>query len=703
MGLIDSHQIPEAQHFHRVLLEGVSIAILAESVEGIVLYCNASAARLLGYDAEDIIGQPLIRFLPDPVRSVQKNPLATQRFAHGPMQYQTVCAGRQSRPHKVMVTVLPMFNQSGELLGFSSQLQVLEASLIQQNTINELTRYKQNLAAIVESSDDAIISKTLEGIVTSWNKAAEKIFGYSADEMVGQPMLKIFPPDRMDEETHILSKLKSGEKVDHFQTIRLHKSGKQVHISVTVSPIYDAEGNIVGASKIAKDITEKLNTEKLVWRQANYDALTNLPNRRLLMDRLAMEISQAHRELHGLTIMFIDLDHFKEVNDSLGHNMGDELLQKVSQRIRECFRQSDMLARFGGDEFVAIMPCLDQRKDIDIVCSKVLKTLNDPFTLEDGNTVYASASIGVAVYPIDGASDQEMIKHADQAMYEAKRKGRNQAKYFIPAMQVSLDKHHQLGVDLRFALQNNEFFLNYQPIIDLNTHQVVKAEALIRWKHPVLGVLGPMEFIPIAEETGIIHAIGDWVFRTAIRQLKHWQQTFHLPLQLSINKSPLQFNMGHDVPQHWLAYMQEVGLSGESLIVEITESTMMTQQDSTQNKLLSFAQAGIQVAIDDFGTGYSSLAYLNRFDIDYIKIDKAFVHDMRKDGQSFHLCEALIVMAHKLGLKVVAEGVETHEQHALLSAMQCDFGQGFFYARPLSHDDFEQLLKAQSNPSLTAA
>lgn len=701
--MADSHQIAEVQHFHRILLEGVSLAILAESVEGIVLYCNASAARLLGYDAQDIIGQPLIRFLPDPVHRFQKNQLATQKVSHGPIHYQTVCAGRQSPTINVMVTVLPILKPGGELLGFSSQLQVLEASLIQQNTINELTRYKQNLAAIVESSDDAIISKTLEGIVTSWNKAAEKIFGYSADEMVGQPMLKIFPPDRMDEETHILSKLKSGEKVDHFQTIRLHKSGKQVHISVTVSPIYDAEGNIVGASKIAKDITEKLNTEKLVWRQANYDALTNLPNRRLLMDRLAMEISQAHRELHGLTIMFIDLDHFKEVNDSLGHNIGDELLQKVSQRIRECFRQSDMLARFGGDEFVAIMPCLDQRKDIDIVCSKVLKTLNDPFTLEDGNTVYASASIGVAVYPMDGASDQEMIKHADQAMYEAKRKGRNQTKYFIPAMQVSLDKHHQLGVDLRFALQNNEFFLNYQPIIDLNTHQVVKAEALIRWKHPVLGVLGPMEFIPIAEETGIIHAIGDWVFRTAIRQLKLWQQTFHLPLQLSINKSPLQFNMGHDVPQHWLAYMQEVGLSGESLIVEITESTMMTQQDSTQNKLLSFAQAGIQVAIDDFGTGYSSLAYLNRFDIDYIKIDKAFVQDMKKDGQSFHLCEALIVMAHKLGLKVVAEGVETQEQHALLSAMQCDFGQGFFYARPLSHDDFEHLLKAQSNPSLTAA
>ncbi len=699
--MADSQQKPVATSFFSALLDSVSQAIVAESVDGIILYCNPAAEAVLGYAAADMVGLPFSRILPDPELNTQKILLAKQGQGPLPNNYQTLCCSSHNPALDVMLTVTPMLSQDGILIGFSSEIQVVESAGARQHALNELTKYKQNLAAIVESSDDAIISKTLEGIVTSWNKAAEKIFGYTAEEMVGQPMLKIFPPDRTEEETHILSKLKSGEKVDHFQTIRLHKSGRQIHISVTVSPIYNAEGQIIGASKIAKDITEKLNTEKLVWRQANYDALTNLPNRRLLMDRLGMEVTKAHREMHGLTIMFIDLDHFKEVNDSLGHNIGDELLQKVSHRIRDCFRQSDMLARFGGDEFVALMPCLSQRKDIDTVCSKLLKVLSDPFMLEDANTVYVSASIGIAVYPMDGESDQELIKHADQAMYEAKRKGRNQAKYFIPAMQTSLDKHHQLGVDLRFALQNNEFFLSYQPIVDLSNDQIVKAEALIRWNHPMLGVLAPMEFIPIAEETGIIHSLGDWVFRTAVRQLKRWQEDFSLPLQLSINKSPVQFNMGNDVPQHWQSFLQEVGLSGEHLIVEITESTMMTLQESTQNKLLSFAEAGIQVAIDDFGTGYSSLAYLNKFDIDYIKIDKAFVQDMKKDCQSFHLCEALVVMAHKLGLKVVAEGVETQEQHLLLRGMQCDYGQGYYYSKPLTHEVFEQLLQSQCQASLS--
>lgn len=699
--MADSQQKPVATSFFSALLDSVSQAIVAESVDGIILYCNPAAEAVLGYAASDMVGLPFSRILPDPELNTQKILLVKQGQGQLPNNYQALCCSSQNPALDVMVTVTPMLSHDGILIGFSSEIQAVESAGARQQALNELTRYKQNLAAIVESSDDAIISKTLEGIVTSWNKAAEKIFGYTAEEMVGQPMLKIFPPDRVEEEMHILSKLKSGEKVDHFQTIRLHKSGRQIHISVTVSPIYNAEGEIVGASKIAKDVTEKLNTEKLVWRQANYDALTNLPNRRLLMDRLGMEVTKAHREMHGLTIMFIDLDHFKEVNDSLGHNIGDELLQKVSHRIRDCFRQSDMLARFGGDEFVALMPCLNQRKDIDTVCSKLLKVLSDPFMLEDANTVYVSASIGIAVYPMDGESDQELIKHADQAMYEAKRKGRNQAKYFIPAMQTSLDKHHQLGVDLRFALQNNEFFLSYQPIVDLSNDQIVKAEALIRWNHPMLGVLAPMEFIPIAEETGIIHSLGDWVFRTAVRQLKRWQEDFSLPLQLSINKSPVQFNMGSDVPQHWQSFLQEIGLSGEHLIVEITESTMMTLQESTQNKLLSFAEAGIQVAIDDFGTGYSSLAYLNKFDIDYIKIDKAFVQEMKKDCQSFHLCEALVVMAHKLGLKVVAEGVETQEQHLLLRGMQCDYGQGYYYSKPLTHEVFEQLLQSQCQASLS--
>jgi len=683
---------------YQSLLASLNQVIISEALDGLVSSWNAAAERMFGYSAEEMLGRHITRIFPDDKLNEQKSIIEKISSGERLLQLRTVRLDKDQRPLHVMVTISPILDVQGGIEGIASIVESLTDLIFKEKALNELTKYKNNLASIVESSDDAIISKTLEGVVTSWNKAAEHIFGYTAEEMIGKPMLTIFPPDRIDEETQILNKLKAGEKVDHFQTIRLHKSGKQVHLSVTISPIYDSEGNIVGASKIARDITEKLYVERLIWRQANYDALTNLPNRRLFMDRLQLEMNKAEREMHGLTVMFIDLDHFKEVNDSLGHDIGDELLLKVSTRIRDCFRQSDMVSRFGGDEFVALMPSLNQRADIDHVSAKLLKTLNAPFTLEDGNMVYVAASIGITVYPMDGRTDQELIKHADQAMYEAKRKGRNQARYFIPAMQTSLDKHHQLGVDLRFAIQNNEFVLHYQPIFNLTTNRIEKAEALIRWNHPLLGQLAPMEFIPIAEETDIIHPLGDWVFKTASRQLKQWIDRYQQPLQLSINKSPVQFNMGNDVPA-WQAFLQEIGLSGDHLIVEITESTMMAQSEVTQKKLLGFADAGIQVAIDDFGTGYSSLAYLNKFHIDYIKIDKAFVQDIKHDCNNLHLCEAIIVMAHKLGLKVVAEGVETEEQHRLLQSIHCDYGQGFYYSRPLTHEALEALL---ANSALVA-
>lgn len=679
------------------LLDKVNQPVLITDLQGLLVFCNRAAITLLSHGDINskgaLEGHAIAEFLPalTPANELLTTPPTSDTL----LRVKTACVTPSLTELTVWVSVQALLDSRRQVQGFAYLLEQAEALMSGQSAQQELSKYKQYLAAIVESSDDAIVSKTLDGIVTSWNKGAERIFGYTADEMVGQPLLKIFPPDRADEETHILSKLRAGEKVDHFQTIRLHKSGRQIHLSVTVSPIYNVTGQIIGASNIGRDITEKLHAEKMIWRQANYDTLTSLPNRRLLMDAIKIEVDKASREMHGLTIMFIDLDQFKEINDSLGHNVGDELLQLVSARIRECFRQSDMLARFGGDEFVALMPSLNQRRDIDQLSQKVLQSLQEPFTLYSGEIVYVSASIGIAVFPMDGENEQELIKHADQAMYEAKRKGRNQSKYFIPAMQTSLDKHHQLAVDLRFAMQNQEFFLLYQPIVDMQSSRIVKAEALVRWNHPSLGLLSPMEFIPIAEETGIIHLLGDWVFKTAVRQLLAWEQASGQPLQISINKSPVQFNFSHEESQDWYAFLRELGLSGERVIVEITESTMMNQLESTQRALLNFAAAGIQVAIDDFGTGYSSLAYLNKFDIDYLKIDKAFVHEMQKDNQSYHLCEALIVMAHKLGLKVVAEGVETPTQHALLQAMHCDFGQGYLYAKPLTAEAFAERLLAQ--------
>lgn len=687
--------LPTDQHY-QALLSALKQAIVSESLDGLVISWNESAESMFGYKSDEIVGHHINLIFSNHILPEKQTIIEKVVQTKAQLTFNTICLSKDKQQLSVLATFSPIISTTGKVIGIATLFENYEETNLKEKAVYELIKYKNNLAAIVESSEDAIISKTLDGIITTWNKAAELIFGYTADEIVGQPMLKLFPADRLDEEEQILSRLKVGQKVDHFQTIRLHKTGKPIHISVTVSPVFDIKGMIVGASAIARDITEKLHSESLIWRQANFDTLTDLPNRQFFMERLNNEISHAKHEHDGLTVMFIDLDHFKEVNDSLGHDVGDKLLQAVSKRIRSCFRHSDMLSRFGGDEFVALMPAMSNRADIDHMTAKLLEKLNATFTIDDGTDLYVGASIGISIYPVDGQTDQELIKHADQAMYEAKRKGRNQAKYFVPAMQATLDKHHQLGLDLRSALANNEFVLHYQPIVNLRNNAIEKAEVLIRWNHPLLGMLSPMEFIPIAEETNLILDIGDWVFKTASKQLKTWLDQFKIPLQLSINKSPVQFNTEHEL-ESWQAHLKEINLSGKSLIVEITESTMMTQSEVTQQKLLNFANAGIEVAIDDFGTGYSSLAYLNKFDIDYIKIDKIFVHEMSKDRQDFHLCEAMIVMAHKLGIKVVAEGVETEEQHQLLQSIHCDYGQGYYYSRPITHEAFEARLATHAS------
>ena len=441
------------------------------------------------------------------------------------------------------------------------------------------------------------------------------------------------------------------------------------------------------------DISERKQAEETIQRQANFDPLTQLPNRRLFLDRLEQEIIKSRRADASLALFLVDLDQFKEVNDTLGHDVGDTLLQEAAQRIRGCTRDVDTVARLGGDEFTVILTELSGRSHVEDIAQKIINKLAEPFHL--GNEVtYISASIGITLYPNDASDIDTLMKNADQAMYAAKKQGRNRFSHFTPLLQEAAQARLKLSKDLREAISDKQFTTHFQPIIDLATGHIHKAEALLRWQHPVRGQVNPMEFISLAEETGLINEIGDWVFKESARWAKDWSTQFGKDFRVSVNMSPVQFRMESRVnAEAWLSHFRELGFSGENLIVEITEGLLLNAHTDVIDKLFMFRDAGIQIAIDDFGTGYSSLSYLKQFPIDYLKIDRSFVRDLETDPNDMALSKAIIVMAHELGLRVVAEGVETEGQRNLLSAAGCDYAQGNLYAKPLPPAQFEAMLR----------
>ena len=438
--------------------------------------------------------------------------------------------------------------------------------------------------------------------------------------------------------------------------------------------------------------TEKRKSEEMIWEQAYFDVLTKLPNRRMIQDRISQQIKRCQSTKTMLAVLFIDLDYFKEVNDTLGHDAGDHLLKEAAHRIRNCIREVDTIGRFGGDEFIVLLGELEDINIIGRVANEIIEKLKEQFNL-GREIVFISASIGITVYPDDGDSVTTLLKNADQSMYTAKREGRARFCFYTPLMQDAANQRMQLINDLHHAIHENQFEVYYQPIVDLATGSVKKAEALLRWNHPKLGLISPANFIPVAEETGMIIQLGTWVFEQATQQLAHWHSSHRSDLQMSINKSPMQFKV--DANEHLMriqSQLDKLGLSGQSIVIEITEGLLMEAGNQISQQLNYFRDSGIQVALDDFGTGYSSLSYLQEFDIDYIKIDKSFVSKLAPNSNNLILCEAMIIMAHKLNLKVIAEGVETIEQRDLLDKAGCDYAQGYLFSKPVPSDEFSMLL-----------
>jgi diguanylate cyclase (GGDEF)-like protein/PAS domain S-box-containing protein len=548
------------------------------------------------------------------------------------------------------------------------------------------------LAALVyRNSSEAMIVTDADGMILDTNPAFSLLTGYSRDEALGRN--PNFLGSGIHSKTFYQDMWRAIQDTGHWrgEIWNRNKNGDLYIEELTINTIFNADNSAQRRVALFSDITQRKQSEENIWRQANFDPLTGLPNRSMFREQLKHEIKKAHRSGQMLAVFFLDLDRFKEVNDSQGHEMGDALLKEAARRLSACVRETDTAARLGGDEFTLILTDLGSIDSLERIAEDILKQMAEPFQLGEEQT-FISASIGITLYPQDAGDIEQLLKNADQAMYTSKRLGRSRYSFFTSAMQEQTLLRSKLINDLRTALAEQQFLVAYQPIVELASGAIHKAEALIRWQHPLRGFINPIDFIPVSEESGLINDIGEWIFAEACKQVAIWRRTHHASFQISVNKSPVQIkNRDKDHPA-WHLQLQKQGLPGQSIVVEITEGLLLDADPSTQEHLLSLRAAGIEVAIDDFGTGYSSLAYLKKFDIDYLKIDQSFTRELASGSDALVLCEAIIAMAHKLGLKVIAEGVETEQQRRLLLDCDCDYAQGYLFAHPMLAEDFDRFL-----------
>ncbi len=685
---------PSSSCLFEAIVNGHEDAILTITPQGMVSSWNPAAERLFGYPASEALGLPLDQLL---------RPLGGETFPAGEAESQTLSAQRLLRNrHGALLSVLltrspiddPRLGHAATLLTAHALHHTLPAGAAPPRA-RQVNVYE----SLVESSDDAIVTKTLSGIVTSWNPGAQRLFGYSAAEMIGESVTKLFPPERAQEEELILQRIAAGERVDHFETERLHKDGHRLHVSVTISPLRDAAGRVVGASKIARDIGERIRAAQTIWRQANQDALTELPNRHAFRQQLALEIARAERESGNFVVLYIDIDHFKTVNDSLGHDAGDALLVAVARRMRGALRGSDVLARMGGDEFTALLPATGNPPDVSAVSTKLHEVLAQPFARSE-HPIHVSISVGVAVYPRDGRDPDELLRHADLAMYEAKHAGRNRTVLYDPILDQRARGRLLLAGDLRRAAQHGELYLVYQPVVRIADGAPVKFEALMRWRHPAFGTVHPARFISLAEETGFILELGDWVFRSAADQAARWREHAAGMPQVSFNVSPLQLSADVDHTRDWAAQLERIGVDPRQMVIEVTETVILDDSPRVAQRLRALRRQGFQVAVDDFGTGASNLAGLSRIDVDYLKIDQSLIRKLPGDARKLAICEAIVAMSHRLDIQVIAEGIETEEELQKVRDIACDFAQGYLYAPPLEAPQATQwMLERRARPT----
>ncbi|NDQ55472.1 MAG: EAL domain-containing protein [Acidipila sp.] len=556
---------------------------------------------------------------------------------------------------------------------------------------------KERAQVTLNSIGDAVLSTDIQEKVTYLNVVAEKLTGWTREQALGKPVNEVFViidgstrgPCPSPLKTAIV-KNKTVGLTPHCILVR--RDGAEFAIEDSAAPIHDSRGHAKGAVIVFHDVSVARAMGAEMSHLAQHDILTNLPNRTLLRDRLSQAIATADRNGTRVAVLFLDLDGFKHINDSLGHATGDKLLQSVAKRLLSCVRNSDTVSRQGGDEFVVLLSEVAHAGDAGVKAEKIIKTLLAPHEIDQHN-LQITASVGVTTYPDDGLEAEILIKNADLAMYCAKDRGKNNHQFFEKNMNLRAVERQSLEGSLRCALERNEFVMHYQPKINLKTGEITGVEALVRWQHPERGLIGPLQFVSIAEDCGLMVPIGQWVMRESCRQAKEWQDAGLRPIELAVNVSSIEFR-NDDFLKEVQRILEETHLEARYLELELTESVLMRHAEFTVPVLRKLKALGVRLAIDDFGTGYSSLSYLRQFPIDTLKVDKSFVQEIDADTGDATIISAVIDMGGSLKHRVIAEGVETVEQVAFLQAHGCDEAQGYYFSRPMLAPQFAKLLES---------
>ena len=671
------------------MLASIEQAVVATDLTGAIVHWNPFAEGMYGWLSGEVLGKNIGAIIPGKYDEVLAELDFSRRSKSTSWSGELEVSHRSGRTMLVRLSNSIMRDERGHEIG------VIGVS----TDITELLTSRKALALsdlVYQAIGEAIIVVDVDANIIATNPAFCQLTSYSEAELVGHSTNLLRPKDVAfffpDESRPMLER--TGQWSGPIIVRTKRKRAVQVWMRVDINNDHpDSEKiRICTFSKI----TDQKRANETIWHQANFDILTELPNRNMFINRLGHEIKMAERDTKQIALLFIDLDQFKDVNDTLGHDVGDQLLELVAHRLKVTVRVIDMVARIGGDEFTVILSQFEDTNTIDRVASKIIKALAEPYVVS-ANTIYISASVGITIFPGDGGNVESLLKNADQAMYAAKNNGRNQFHYFTYRMQVEAHDRMQIIDDLREALAKHQFSLAYQPIVELTSGSIRKAEALLRWYHPLRGMIEPSVFIPIAEQTGMISAIGEWVIHEASNQAEIWRKEIHPDFLVSVNISPIQLRKGGSdhisLSDHCRVGN---GLSNghrSPIILEITEGVLLETSNAVVQQLQSLRDAGIELAIDDFGTGYSALSYLRKFRVDYLKIDRMFISKLDESPIDFAMCEAIIVMAHKLGIFVIAEGIETSGQRDLLESAGCDYGQGYLFSRPLSSEQLDGLLR----------
>ena len=664
-------------------IEQSPFGIVVTDNQGRVEYCNPSFTTMSGYTLAEIAGAPPFQWNPaENADAIYRSLLSAQHIGE---RWQVDALNRRKDgsvywERQVASTLRDADGKNTHLIVVKEDITAIKDQ--QQAAEQSLLLHEQALAS---SSNGIMITRSDDNdhSIVYVNPAFERITGYSAAEVIGMEGRFLVRDDLAQPD---LEKIRDAlrEKREGEAILRNYrKDGTLFWNELHIAPVRDLTGAATTHFvSVINDVSDRIHYQQALEHQANHDSLTGLANRNLLNDRIDQAIAWAKRNGLVIGVMLLDLDHFKLINDGSGHLAGDALLKEVAKRLTHCVRETDTVARLGGDEFVIVLTDLPQAGDVDQVAEKIQSALARPVELV-GRDVFVTASIGISLYPRDGDHGEILLRYADIAMYRVKEHGRNSVRQFVPEMGSSAISRLDMEGALRRGLERSEFLLHYQPKIDLCTHRIVGVEALVRWQHPQIGLVHPVEFIRLAEETGLILPLGEWVLAEACRQQVAWRALGLPPLKIAVNMSARQFRQD-DLEQRIAAIFAQTGADPTGVILELTESMVMHDVDSARSALRALKGLGLSLSLDDFGTGYSSLSYLRRFPIDELKIDRSFINDIHENSDDAAIAGAIVAMARSLGLSVVAEGVEKLEQATALESMGCNQVQGYYFSRPLA-------------------